>query len=223
MESLLSPVITNFFMEKFEKKGIYAFDFKRTIWLRYVDDTFVIWRDGRDRLKLFLDHMNAQHPSTMETEQEQRIAYLDVLVERRGKRMTHKVYRISTHTDGYLHALSNHNPSQKRGIINTVTERARRICEPEHQQEELEHLQVALGLNGYSVTETKKAMKVKTSTSQDMEETQTVARAFLPDITRVTDRIGNILSCGGIPYNMHLRKSLYRYHQMIHGYKAECQ
>nr|XP_023022390.1 uncharacterized protein LOC111510687 [Leptinotarsa decemlineata] len=150
MGSLLSPVIANLFMEKFEKKAMDTFDFKTTFWLRYVDDTFVIWRHWRNRLNLFLDHINAQHPSikfTIATEQEQLIDFLDVLVERRGMKLTHIVYRKLTYTDRYQHALLNHHPSQKRGIINILIEPARRRCEPEHLQGELEQLQVTLVAN----------------------------------------------------------------------------
>ncbi|XP_074026208.1 uncharacterized protein [Leptinotarsa decemlineata] len=58
MGSPLIPVIDNFFMEQFEK-AIKGFRFRATIWLRYVDATFVIWSYGRDRLNLFLDQINA--------------------------------------------------------------------------------------------------------------------------------------------------------------------
>ncbi|XP_074031343.1 uncharacterized protein [Leptinotarsa decemlineata] len=121
MESPLSPVIANFFIDQFEKKAIDAFDSTPTVWLRFVDDTFVTWRPERDRLNLFLDYINAQHPSikfTMETEQEQRIVFLDVPVERRGIRLTHEEYRKPIHTDRYLYTLSNHQV--KSGELSTL-------------------------------------------------------------------------------------------------------
>ena len=42
MGSPLSPVIVNFFMEKFEKKSIEQAAKKPVCWFRYVDDTFGI-------------------------------------------------------------------------------------------------------------------------------------------------------------------------------------
>ncbi|XP_074031670.1 uncharacterized protein [Leptinotarsa decemlineata] len=120
-------------------KAIDTFELKPTLWLRYVDDTFVIW------------------------------------------------------TDRYLHALPNHHPSQKRGVISALTERARRICEPEHLERELKYLKVTLRSNGYNASEIRKAMKPKNITVRKAKKDQMVARAYLPFIPRVTDRIGKLL------------------------------
>nr|XP_023011484.1 uncharacterized protein LOC111501802 [Leptinotarsa decemlineata] len=104
---------------------------------------------------LFLDQFNAQHPSikvTMETELDQWIALLDVLVERCDVRLTYKLYRKPMHTNRYLHALLNHHHNQHRGVISTLIERAQRIC-GEEKEEEQEHLQVTVRSNGYGVPE----------------------------------------------------------------------
>ncbi|KAJ8911010.1 hypothetical protein NQ315_003572 [Exocentrus adspersus] len=55
----------------------------------------------------------------------------------------HTVYRKRTHTDRYLNKDSNHHPGQKRDIIKTLVERARRICDPEDIEKELKHLEEA--------------------------------------------------------------------------------
>ncbi|XP_048521747.1 uncharacterized protein LOC109534234 [Dendroctonus ponderosae] len=144
--SPLSPVVANLFMEKFEKTALSTAPLKPTIWYRYVDDTFVLWRHGRKNLDIFLDHLNKQHSDiqfTMEVEQNHQLAFLDVLVSRPGSRLDHKVYRKATHTARYLHKLSNHHPSQKQGIIKTLRDRARKICEPQHLTTELQHLEKA--------------------------------------------------------------------------------
>lgn len=102
-------------MEYFEQKAIDSFHHKQ----RYVNDTFVIW-----------NHLNAQYYSiqfTIETEQNRKTAFMDVIM-RSGRNLSHTVYRKPTHTGRYLHALSNHHPSQKHGII-TLTECARKIHE----------------------------------------------------------------------------------------------
>ncbi|XP_048523240.1 uncharacterized protein LOC125504793 [Dendroctonus ponderosae] len=79
----------------------------------------------------------------MEVEQNHQLAFLDVLVSRQRNRLDHKVYRKATHTDRYLHNLSNHHPSQKQGIIKTLTDRARKTCGPRHLTTELQHLEKA--------------------------------------------------------------------------------
>ena len=54
-----------------------------------------------------LYNLNAQNPSiqfTMEEESEERVSFLDVMVERGGdSKITTTIYRKPTHTDRYLH------------------------------------------------------------------------------------------------------------------------
>ena len=72
------------------------------MWVRYVDDTFVLWpQDDEQELNAFLQHLNSQQPAiqfTMEKEKDERIAFLDVLVERREGSISTGVYRKDTHT-----------------------------------------------------------------------------------------------------------------------------
>jgi len=71
MGSAPSPAIANFFMEDFEKKAIEQATHKPVCWFRYVDDTFIIWPHGQEKLTGFLNYLNRLHnkiQSTMEKE-----------------------------------------------------------------------------------------------------------------------------------------------------------
>ncbi|XP_023710176.1 uncharacterized protein LOC111865964 [Cryptotermes secundus] len=71
MGNSLSPIVSNIFMEHFEKLALDSAPYKPSLWLRYVDDTFVVWPHGPERLQTFFDHLNSLRPSicfTMETE-----------------------------------------------------------------------------------------------------------------------------------------------------------
>ncbi|XP_030764983.1 uncharacterized protein LOC115889168 [Sitophilus oryzae] len=129
----------------------------------------------------------------METEQNNQLAFLDVLVKRNGDHLDHTVYRKPTHTDRYLHKLSNHHPSQKQGIIGTLANRARRICAKDHIQEELSHLNKAFLANGYNEKEIKAALAPRQRRLDVNEQNNTVNKAFLPYVSQVTDRIGKVL------------------------------
>ena len=100
----VSAVIANFYMEIFKEKGIESAPCKPKIWKRYVDDTFTTL--DRDRVVSFLQHLNSQQPIirfTIETENDSKIACLDVSVSREPDgRLTTSVYRKPTHTDQYL-------------------------------------------------------------------------------------------------------------------------
>jgi len=54
-------VIANFYMEDFEKKAIKQATHKPACWYRYVDDIFIIWPHGKEKLTDFLNHLNGIH------------------------------------------------------------------------------------------------------------------------------------------------------------------
>jgi hypothetical protein len=86
MGSLLSLVIVNFFMKDFEKKAIEQVTHKPVCWFRYVDNTFVIWPHGQEKLTAFLNHLNGPHNKiqfTMEKEEEGHLPFLDIDIYRK--------------------------------------------------------------------------------------------------------------------------------------------
>ena len=58
MGSLLSPIVANLFMEKFEKLAIDSYPLKPDMWKRYVDDTNVIWPHDKEDITGFFEHLN---------------------------------------------------------------------------------------------------------------------------------------------------------------------
>jgi ribosomal protein L19E len=85
MGSPLGPTFADFFMDDFENEHFE--DMKRLgviLWLRYVDDTFVILRN-KDDLKNLKNFLNNQHENinfTVECETEDGIPFLDTRVKR---------------------------------------------------------------------------------------------------------------------------------------------
>ena len=196
MGSPLSPVIANFFMEQFEQLILETAPLKPKAWYRYVDDTFVIWNHGEKELEVFFKHLNSGNKNiqfTMEKERDGQLPFLDILVTREGEKLGHTVYRKPTHTDRYLNKDSNHHPCQKRGIIKTLTERARVICQPEHLGEEIKHLEEAFLKNGYSRKEIRRAIKPSKGRKVPAIKEKSTTKAFLQYIPKVTDRIGKLL------------------------------
>ena len=129
MGSPVSVVIANLYMETFEEQAIESTPSKPKIWKRYVDDTFTIL--DRDRVDSFLKHLNSQHPTicfTMETENDNKIAFLDASVSREPDGcLNTSVYRKPTHTDQYLTYDSYHPQSVKCGIVKCLYDRAERL------------------------------------------------------------------------------------------------
>jgi hypothetical protein len=77
--SSVSPIVRNIFMEHFEKLAVDGAQHKPLLWLRYVDDTFVIGPHGPEWLQDFLSHLSSLRPSiqfTMVIESDSVIAFL---------------------------------------------------------------------------------------------------------------------------------------------------
>jgi hypothetical protein len=76
----LSLVIANFYMEDFEEWSLDLAPHKPQCWFCYMDDTFVIWPHGPDKLGDFLNHLNSIYQRiqfTMEIESEH-LPFLDI-------------------------------------------------------------------------------------------------------------------------------------------------
>ena len=74
-------------MELFEQEALISANDKPKLWVRYVDDTFVICQHGPDKLELFQQHLNNIKQSikfTMEAETEGQKPFHDGLVKRDG-------------------------------------------------------------------------------------------------------------------------------------------
>ena len=55
MGSPVSPIVANFYMENFVRKALSTATTPR-LWIRYVDDTFVIQQE--EHKEIFLEHIN---------------------------------------------------------------------------------------------------------------------------------------------------------------------
>ena len=103
-------------MQEFESKAINPVPNSPRLWLRYVDDTFVL--QLVEHSQQFLHHINSVDPHIQFTTEVPSsngfIPFLDTLVSP-GADITllTSVYRKSTDTDQYLHWDSQHNLSAK--------------------------------------------------------------------------------------------------------------
>ncbi len=98
MRSLISGVIAEAVLQKLEQEVLPRCPPK--FWARYVDDTFVVVE--RNRVDMLWDQLNSLFPDIQfirELEQNNKIAFLDVLVTREeSERLTISVYRKPTTT-----------------------------------------------------------------------------------------------------------------------------
>ena len=139
-------------MEDLEQKAIQSAVLQPKLWVRYVDDTFIIWPHGKEHLHAFHEHLNQQNPNiqfTIEEEKEGQLAFLDVLVTRQAGRMSTSVYQKPTNTDRYIPFSSDHHPRVLTGVIRCMRDRALQVCDEDHRQQELHHLEKVFTANGF--------------------------------------------------------------------------
>ena len=94
-------------------------------WKHYVDDTICFVRNGYQ--EFVLSCLNSFHNSiqfTYETEKENEISFLDILIIRSVQKIETRVYRKSTNTDIYIHWNSYAPCSWKRSTLKTLIMRA---------------------------------------------------------------------------------------------------
>ena len=153
MDSSVSPVVANLYMEEFEKKALSnAPNPPYLLWLRYVDDKFVVIHEYN--IESFTRHINSIDPNiefTIEPERDGSIPFLDTeTILNDDATISTKVYRKQTHTDQYLNWQSNHHLEHKRSVVRTLLQRADTIPSTKNfKKEEMAHDKLALAANGY--------------------------------------------------------------------------
>nr|VZI05294.1 unnamed protein product [Spirometra erinaceieuropaei] len=126
---------------------------KPNFWAQYIEDTFVAI--DRDQLLTFKEHLNEVFPDiqfTKEEEQNNQLAFLDVLVCRKycGGLKT-KVFRKATNTMRVPNFNGNRPISHKSSCVRTLYRRVETHCsESEDKTPELQYLRRVFKANGYS-------------------------------------------------------------------------
>ena len=61
MRIAVVPNYANLFMDRFETKALEGWPLKPIIWLRFIDDIFMIWPNGKKELDNFIKYLNGIH------------------------------------------------------------------------------------------------------------------------------------------------------------------
>ena len=137
----------------FEESWLTNNQFRPSIWLRYVDDTFSLF-DSKDTASRFLDFLNSRHPNikfTMELEENREIPFLDVFIKRDHNTFSTTIHHKKTFTGLYTKWDSFTPRKYKVNLIRTLTYRCLRICSKSTLlQSALSDLTNSLLQNGYS-------------------------------------------------------------------------
>ena len=139
MGSICAPSYANIFMAEFEKKYIYPnIQNKSKMFLRYIDDIFMIWTGNHDELTLFLKKLNQQHTSIKFDFKisKESIAFLDTLVYiDQNNSLQTTIYTKEINQQNFLHRKLAHPFSLKKSIPFGQSLRIKQICSTEEEFE----------------------------------------------------------------------------------------
>ena len=130
-------------------------EFKPLFYRRYVDDTFVLFNSDTHANK-FLNYLNGKHPNiefTLESELNNSISFLDIVITKVGNSFTSSVFRKKTYTGLGLNFFSYTSKLFKVNAVKTLIERAFKICSSYLMfHAEMEYLRQYFINNKYPVT-----------------------------------------------------------------------
>ena len=142
MGNPLSPILSNLYMEFFEKKIMNNILPINAVWFRYVDDILCLWPVAENEHS-FLTRLNELVPSikfTMEHENDSSLPFLDCRIHRIDRKFKYSIYRKPTNISSYIHHYSSQNSKVKQSAFLSMYLRALRICSPEYLDNEMEKI-----------------------------------------------------------------------------------
>lgn len=122
MGTKFAPPYACLFMDWLEERYLETCDTKPLAYFRYIDDIFIIWTEGRDKLNTFLNNFNAFHPAIKFTRHQTStthptVEFLDVNLTLLGDVIELDLYCKPTDCHQYLHFKSCHPDFTKNSII----------------------------------------------------------------------------------------------------------
>ena len=211
--SPISPVVSDIYVENFERKAMVSFaGIPPRVWWRYVDDTFVIIKELIR--ESFFSHINTVDKYLQFTEEPmsdtRTIPFLDTLVSAgEDNSLKVHVFRKPTHTDQYLQFDSAHPLEHKLSVVRTLYHRAYTVVSQwDGILKEKEHVAKALSVCGYPKwaledTGSGAARRAREAQSGERKERKCQGRVTIPYIQSVSEEIRRVL--GSVNITTHFR------------------
>ncbi|XP_076031985.1 uncharacterized protein LOC143019893 [Oratosquilla oratoria] len=151
MASPISVVLTEMAMQRYEEEVLVDAPPSLKLWVRCVDDVFVVMRKGE--AEPFLDLLNGKNEAIqfeIEKEENERLPFPDIMVKRNGATLTTRIYTKGTHTNRLLDYNRCHPVAHKRSVVKTLWSRVEKVCSTDDSwREERSHFKKVFRDNGY--------------------------------------------------------------------------
>ncbi|XP_074805210.1 uncharacterized protein LOC141985201 [Natator depressus] len=159
MGTLMAPQHANIFMADLEQRFLSSRPLTPLLYLRYIDDIFIIWNHGKEALEEFHHDFNNFHPTInlILDQSTQAIHFLDTTVLISDGHINTTLYQKPTDRYTYLHASSFHPGHTTRSIVYSQALRYNCICSsPLDRDKHLQDLYQAFLKLQYPPAEVKK-------------------------------------------------------------------
>ena len=211
MGTCMAPNYANLFMGRLETQFLESCPLKPLIWLRYIDDIFLLWDHGKDKLIEFISTANIFHPTIKFTYDisDTIINFLDVTVHKTAdNRLETDLYSKPTNSNLFLHHNSCHPHHTKKSLPYSLAYRLLRICSTENfLTKRLSDLKTFLLNRNYSSKTINKAFKKL----RNINRSDTFKRQHKTK----TDRVPLVTTFHpGLP---HLPEILHKYLPILHS------
>ena len=130
MGTKMAPSMACLFMGSLEDCLLNSYSKKPSLWLRYIDDVFLLWTHGPEEFQNFVDHCNDLHHSikfTAETSSHE-IPFLDVMVSIKDGSLQNDLYSKPTDSYQFLHWTPCHPKHTKSRLPYGLAFCLNRIC-----------------------------------------------------------------------------------------------
>ena len=130
MGTKLAPGYAINFMGTLEDQFVYTYHLQALVYVRYIDDIFIIWQHGEEELNNFISHLNncSDHIKFTSETSTRSVAFLDTLVLLQNNHIETDLYSKPTDSHNYLMYDSAHPQRCKDSIPYSQFLRIRRIC-----------------------------------------------------------------------------------------------
>ena len=185
----MAPSYANLFMDRLERQLISDARVKPYLWLRYIDDIFMVWTGSEEELDEFLNYMNEAHATIKFTWtwSKESVNHLDVQVINTNDQIETDLYTKPTDKNQFLSYTSCHPQGCKQGIPYVQALRLRHIYSTDaafkRRANELSEYLVARGYQKRFVRE-----QIRKAKSKTREE------ALTPASQKATERVPMVVT-----------------------------
>ena len=226
MGTKMAPSFASLFLAKFEHDTLTNAPYLPHTWLKFLDNIFVIWTEGSDKLKVFIDYLNNLHPTIKFSCSHSlaNIPFLDVMVSLKDGLIQTDLYTKPTDKHQYLLISSCHPTHTKRSIPYSLALRLRCICsDNDTYKKHCKELMDYLVNRGYELNFLKTQIRRTSDISRNAalkpkpkQQTDTVPFVItynpaLPNISRIIHKHSNVLYSSGCCKNVFTDLSLVAY------------